>query len=394
MAASLPRTRAHGAKTILLTGGRAAATIELARLFHASGHRVVVAESFVAPLSDWSRAIDARYRVPRPLQEAEAFIASLIDIIRREAVDLIVPTCEEVFHVAAAREQLELHCEVFCESRAHLRRVHSKYEFVQCALEAGVAVPPTQRVSDRRTLEGVVARRGLSLVLKPEFSRFGTNTLLRPGSAAQLAHIEVDSERAWVAQDYVAGTPLCTWAVAHQGKLRAYSAYKVAQTAGGAAITFEHSPHAGAEAWVERFVRHMKFTGQIAFDFIERPNGEVVGIECNPRATSGVHLFRDDPRLAGAFLESSGELLAPGPGRFMLMLPMFTHGLSAVRSWTNLRSWTSTLMASRSVLYDKRDPGPFLLQGLSFAELAGRAIAGRVDLLSASTLDIEWNGQA
>lgn len=385
-------------KTILLTGGRAAATIELARLFHRGGHRVVVAESFVAPLSDWSRAVAARYRVPRPLQEPDAFVASLIDIVRREAVDLIVPTCEEVFHVAAARDELALHCDVFCESRARLRRVHSKFEFVQRANEAGVAVPPTQRVTERSALEDLVARRGLSLVLKPEFSRFGTNTIIRPASAAQVSGLQVDPAHAWVAQDFVLGTPLCTWAAAHNGKLRAYSAYKVTQTAGGAAITFQHTPHAGAQDWTERFVRHVGFTGQIAFDFIERPaidgkDGEVVGIECNPRATSGVHLFRDDARMAGAFLEPGGELLAPGDGRFMLALPMFTHGLGAVRSFGSLRRWANTFATSRSVLFDGGDPGPFLLQGLSFAELAARALAGGVDLLSASTLDIEWNGE-
>lgn len=392
----MPRRSAADSKTILLTGGRAAATLELARLFHRGGHRVVIAESFVAPLSDWSHAVAARYRVPRPLQEPAEFIASLIDIVRREAVDLIVPTCEEVFHVAAARDELSLHCDVFCESRARLRRVHSKYEFVQCANEAGVAVPRTERVVDRGALEALVARRGLSLVLKPEFSRFGTNTILRPASAAQTSGIRVDAVRPWVAQDFVAGTPLCTWAAAHKGKLRAYSAYRVTQTAGGAAITFQHTPHPGAQAWVEGFVRHVEFTGQIAFDLIERGDGSVVGIECNPRATSGVHLFRDDARMADAFLEHGSvehELLAPGPGRFMLTLPMFTHGLSAVRSWGSLQNWATTLRDSRSVLFDGSDPGPFLLQGLSFAELAARAIAGHVDLLSASTLDIEWNGE-
>lgn len=396
--ASLRPTSGHP-KTILLTGGRAAATIELARLFHRAGHRVVVAESFVAPLSDWSRAVDARYRVPRPLQEPAAFVASLIDIVRREAVDLIVPTCEEVFHVAAARDELSLHCDVYCESRARLRQVHSKYEFVQRAKEAGVAVPTTQRVAERGALEELVARRGLGLVLKPEFSRFGTNTIIRPASAAQTRDLDVDDAHAWVAQDFVQGTPLCSWAAAHKGELRAYSAYRVTQTAGGAAITFQHTPHPGAREWTERFVRHVGFTGQIAFDFIEQPSskggewGEVVGIECNPRATSGVHLFRDDARLADAFLNAEGEALAPGDGRFMLALPMFTHGLGSVRSWESLRSWARTFRKSRSVLFDGGDPGPFLLQGLSFAELAGRALAGGVDLLSASTLDIEWNGE-
>ncbi|MFK8001988.1 MAG: carbamoylphosphate synthase large subunit [Polyangiales bacterium] len=390
--------RGQGSKTILLTGGRAAATIELARLFQRGGHRVVVAESFVAPLSDWSRSVDARYRVPRPLQEPAAFVASLIDIVRREAVDLIVPTCEEVFHVAAARDELSLHCDVYCESRARLRRVHSKFEFAQRAKEAGVAVPPTKRITERNALEELVARRGLNLVLKPEFSRFGTNTLIRPASAAQTRDLKVDDAHAWVAQDFARGTPLCTWAVAHQGELRAYSAYRVTQTAGGAAITFEHTPHAGAREWTERFVRHVGFTGQIAFDFIEEPSkdggdGEVIGIECNPRATSGVHLFRDDARMADAFLHAKGEVLAPGKGRFMLALPMFTHGLGGVRSWEGLRSWATSFAASRSVLFDGDDPGPFLLQGLSFAELAGRALAGGVDLLSASTLDIEWNGE-
>ena len=287
---------------------------------------------------------------------------------------------------------------MFCESRPRLRRVHSKFDFVECANEAGVAVPNTQRVTERDELERAVTQRGSDLVLKPEFSRFGTNTVLQPTSAAATRNIDVSAARPWVAQDFVAGTPLCTWAIARKGQIRAYSAYRVAQTAGGAAITFEHAPHPGAQAWVERFVRHVEFTGQIAFDLIEGADGAVVGIECNPRATSGVHLFRDDARLAATFfehdgVEHDGALLAPGTERFMLMLPMFTHGLSAVRSWRDLQGWVRTFSSSRSVLFDGTDPGPFLLQGLSFAELAARALGGGVDLLSASTLDIEWNGE-
>ena len=110
---------------ILLTGGRAPAALELARAFHHAGHTVFMAESLRGHLSQPSNAIKANFVVPAPRQEEDAFINALKKIIEENKVNLLIPTCEEVFHIAMRRE--ELPCTVFTESIDKLDQLHNKW---------------------------------------------------------------------------------------------------------------------------------------------------------------------------------------------------------------------------------------------------------------------------
>ncbi len=82
-------------------------TLELARLFARAGHRVLMAESLPWHLSRLARAVAANFRVPPPRQDPAGFTRALAEIARREGVDLLVPTCEEIYTVARGRAELE-----------------------------------------------------------------------------------------------------------------------------------------------------------------------------------------------------------------------------------------------------------------------------------------------
>jgi hypothetical protein len=59
---------------ILLTGGRAPATLEIARAFHRAGHIVFMAESLPGHLSAPSNAVARDFLVPPPRQQMRAFL--------------------------------------------------------------------------------------------------------------------------------------------------------------------------------------------------------------------------------------------------------------------------------------------------------------------------------
>jgi predicted ATP-grasp superfamily ATP-dependent carboligase len=110
---------------ILLTGGRAPATLDLARLFHRAGCTVFVADSCRSPIAKGSAAVHKTFHVCEPKSKRAAFIADLLDIIRQEAIDLLIPTCEEVFYIAQALPQLSAHCTVFADRFEKLAALHS-----------------------------------------------------------------------------------------------------------------------------------------------------------------------------------------------------------------------------------------------------------------------------
>lgn len=366
--------------TVLITGGRAPVALDLARKFARSGTRVVVAESSRAQLCARSAAVAVSHRVPPPNRAPEAFADALADIVKLEGVRLVVPTCEEIFWVARARKRLQ--CEVLAEPLGTLRALHSKWEFVQLAKGFGLPVPETVLVRSQDDLVGI--RR--PFVLKPVFSRFGTKVQVVRGNVG----LRVD-EGPWVAQELLGGEQICTYSVAVKGRVVAHAAYAVEFTASGACVSFEPVEHAEVDAWVTRFVERAKFSGQIAFDFMA--GDRVVPMECNPRATSGVHLLGDE--LAGVLLgDLPDEPLRPAPGaRAMIGLAMLGFGLAGVRSWPELRRWASVVSAADDVIAVKGDRGPFVAQFGVLWENWIRSLWTRRSLIECSTYDIEWNGQ-
>jgi predicted ATP-grasp superfamily ATP-dependent carboligase len=285
---------------ILLTGGRAPAALELARAFHGAGHTVFMAESLRGHLSQPSAAIKANFVVPAPRQEQDAFIIALKKIIEQNQINLLIPTCEEIFHVAMRRE--ELPCVVFTESINKLDQLHNKWKFIVNAADYGLSVPETVLITTQDALFHAYSN-WRELVLKPTYSRFASRTLMLPPLREASSTLTFHSSAPWVAQGYIKGTEICTYSICRNGHITAHTAYPSTFTAGlGATIVFQHINHPAIFQWVKTFVAKNNFTGQIAFDFIQTPDGKIYALECNPRATSGVHLLASHPQFVEAFL--------------------------------------------------------------------------------------------
>jgi len=367
-------------------------------MFHRAGHRVVMAEFIGWHLSRYSRAVSAHHRLPWPTRDLDAFTDALIDVIRREGVDLYIPTCEELFWVALVRDRLTPWCEVFVDDIDVLERAHDKWRFLQQARQCGLDVPPTLRADDTDTLrallaDALAARR--KVVLKPTWSRFAAWTVIAPSSLDTIAHVVVTPDNPWLVQDHVQGRHLCTWGIAHAGRLVAHGAYPSLYTLGvGATVAFESVDHPGAERWAETYARGSGFTGQLAFDLIESADGRVFGIECNPRLTSGVHLFADQPGLLDAFWTPDLPRLHPTGARpSMLGVSMLIFLLQRVRTPADLAAWRRTFGRSREVVHALADPVPALWRYVGLAGIVARARRMGLTEQQAVGVDMEYNGR-
>jgi len=266
--------------------------------------------------------------------------------------------------------------------------------FIQLAFGLGLSVPETsliESVDDLPTAFSCWPR----LVLKPVYSRFAARTLLCPSRSQAEAAFRASPGTAWVAQKYLSGRQICTYSVAHQGRLTAHCAYPSEFTAGlGSTILFRAIDHPAALEWVQCFVAERQFTGQISFDFIENDKGNIFALECNPRATSGVHLFADSADFSATFLDPNKPCLFPLPsGSSMLLTAMLVYGLPAVLLKRRLKPWLSAFTHSRDVIFSPHDPAPAFLQlrSLLYFVILGRRY--KISPLEASTFDIEWNGE-
>ena len=385
------------AQTILLTGGRAPVALDLARHFAGAGCRVVVAESMAWPLTRSSRAVARSVRVPPPRQRPEAFLDAVERLVREESAALVVPTCEETFVLARG---LARGLPVFTSAPETLVRLHDKGRFALAAAAAGVAVPETHRAESPEALAPFLTD---AWVIKPAFSRFGTEALVPPHRAGpvracpagspgpRLAALRPSPERPYVAQRFVAGRQVCTTSVAWAGRIVAHAAYGTPYVAGHAGVWFRAEAHPAAFDAAQRLVAAERFTGQIALDLIETPDGRVQAIECNPRATSGLHLFRGDPAFARAFLdpEALAAPLVPAGADAMLAAPMLAAGAAHAFD----ARWRAAVASARDAVWDAADPWPAAGQVVTAATFLARALRHRISPLAATTHDIEWNGE-
>ena len=125
---------------------------------------------------------------------------------------------------------------------------------------------------------------------------------------------------------------------------------------------------------------------------IATPHGLTV-LECNPRATSGAHLFAISDRLERAYLEDLPEPIFASGQAAKLGVPMVLYALPGVLEPAKLNTWRAAWSASRDVLRDADDPLPIAQALRVLGHWSLEAIRLRCNLIAVTTRDLEWNGE-
>jgi predicted ATP-grasp superfamily ATP-dependent carboligase len=384
---------------ILITGARAPVALELVRALGLAGHTVYAADSVAPTLAGASRYAAGRLVLPPPRYAPAAFVAALSAAVTRLAIELLIPTCEEIFYVAQGHAELSARARLLCEPLAELARWHHKGDFQRRAAALGLATPRTALVSSREDLLAQLPAFP-RYILKPAYSRFATRVITNCGPYAArrpLAACAPTPAQPWLLQEFIEGAAVCSYSIVHGGHVTAHCAYVTPQTAGQGAGTAFVAVDRAATLAAASALAAAGFSGQLSLDFIRAPSGEHYLLECNPRATSGAHLIRRD-RLVGALIDPQQATWVEPSGRQRQLSAL---ALPAAAAWAlgqpwRREGWRELIAAARAadVILADSDPLPALAQlalALRFVALSRRRGIG---LIEATTDDIEWNGDA
>jgi ATP-grasp domain len=382
-------------RRILLTGARAPVTLDLARHFHRAQNQVFLADSIHWPIARLTRCANRTFHVPRPIEDPEKFARSILQIAIDQKIDLVIPTCEEIFYLSAFKPLFEGVTELFSLDLPDLRRLHDKWQFAMQTKEWNLIIksPESHLIPDKESIAAWKQRPDLDeWVFKPVFSRFASRTII--GASAQALETVIPTGDApWIAQRRVRGQELSTYSIVRKGSVTAHACYKSKYRAGpGSGIYFIPVDNEVIRNFVREFAQRTNYTGQVGFDFIMNDDGEIFVLECNPRATSGLHMMRDLDIPAAflgteSFQESSRQRPTMlGPIVVMYALPNAIRERRLGELWSDLRT-------AKDVLFEWSDPLPSILSPISLVEVCWRSMRTRQPLTRASTFDIEWNGE-
>ena len=368
-------------KTVLLTGTRAPIALDLARLFWKAGLRVICVDSLKHTACRYSKAVDRYYQIASPVFNLEGFKWNLNEIIEREHVDLLIPMCEEVLYVAKIQD--ELLSDVFCMAFDDVEQLHNKWTFYLWLKKHGFKTPLTYLLEDRPLNQKVV--------LKRIYSRFGAHIhIVRAGQ--KLLDLDSQPQNIYIAQDFIEGEKLCSYSVAIDGHLCVHTAYVPLQTLGkGASIAFKNIEDTQVFAFVDAFVKLYQYTGQVSFDFIRSKDGTLYCIECNPRATSGLHFFKGMDEAAEGFFKPLKDYVLPKK-EISFRDPLFSLWYGMQHGDVFQKSFWKMLFTGDHPFKDDDDRNPYRALPKVFGEVLQQSLLKGKSFRTGLSYDLEYNG--
>lgn len=368
--------RSTPSKTVLISGGKMTKALQLARLFHRAGHRVILIETHKYWLTGhrFSNAVDRFYTVPAA--KSPDYAQALLELVQHEQIDIYIPVCSPAasYFDAQAITLLSPHCEVLHLNPGLIEQLDDKYQFAKTAESFGLAVPKSYRITHpQQVIDFDFPQEPRSYILKSipydsvrrlDLTRLPCET---PEKTAEFVRsLPISESKPWIMQEFIPGQEYCTHSTLRNGELRMHCCCE----SSAFQVNYKNVNKLDIQQWVQTFAAKLNLTGQVSFDFIEAADdGKLYAIECNPRTHSAITLFYNQPAVAAAYLERTPERtprsvpIEPKPNSrptywlYHEVWRLLTH-LHRPKIWIErLR----TILDGKDAIFDWRDPLPFLM---------------------------------
>ena len=387
-------------KRLLLTNGRSPTTLYVARLLHARGHEVYITDPQKLHYCIFSNCVKKNFLVPSPRYQPQEFISKMIKIVNDYAIDMIIPTWEDVLLFSKNKNLFPKSCNLFVSDFDLLTKIHNKWTFINFLNDLGFETPKTSIVCSMEDLKQIDIPL---FALKPGFSRSSKNVYkVKQGGPYPPIFPSVKQE--WIAQEWLTGTIYCTYTICHEGAVFAHSTYPMEfiknqeastnTSIGSYCLSFGSIHHEKILLWTEEFVKKTHFTGQIALDFFELESGEIYAFECNPRLTSGAALFAPNDCLDQAFLGTNTTPIYPSNNSFKQVLSaMLFLGWKPAIICKKFPLYLKKLLSATDIIFHWNDLKPFLFQPLIMIKCIWQSLRKKSPIASSFTDDLDYNGE-
>jgi hypothetical protein len=384
----------------LVTTSRMPFAVDEIRKLGEVGNDVTAVDTFSAAPGNHSRYVARHFEVPAPTQQTDEFIAAIAKIITEHDIEFVLPAFEEVFYLAAHRDDLPPGAELFFPDFPTLARVHDKVTFAELCRGLGLPVAESVTATSPEELQDAIGKWD-HWFARAAYGRGGLNILTNTGPLAGEGSVEdavPSPDDPWLVQEYLQGVDLCSWSVVHHGEVVLHSTYEHAleiDDRGG--IVFESVDAPDTLAAAQKIAKELNWHGQVSFDFLRTEDGVHHLVECNPRPTDGCTLATPEEFDTALFGEVPSAPVVVPAGRKReikeaVLRDMFEH-------LGRLRSDLKAAKGGSDVYGQPHDHLPllytaFTLQHIkAYREAMGIDHKSRQDLTAAQFFDVSWDGE-
>jgi len=359
------KTAKPSGRTILLTGGKMTKCLQLARMFHANGDRVIVAETSLYKYcgTRFSNAVDLYVTIPKITGTGEKYLTSLIDIAKKEQIDIFIPVAspKAALYDAKAKPKFPDETTIFHFDEYIVKRLDDKHQFIKMAEDFGLSVLESFHFTSKEKLLSHQFGNHKKYILKKidydPIYRLDLRTLPHKGWRERVEGLPISESDPWVLQEFIEGKEVCTHTTTQNGEMNMY----ICSDSSPFQVNYKMLHHPKVKEWVTSFIKQLNATGQISFDFIIKDD-TVYPIECNPRTHSAITLFHNQPKAALAYYQDPISFKTFEPNQNAGHTYWFYHELYRLFTSTNLGTFKmifKRIWTGKEAVFQWSDPWPF-----------------------------------
>ena len=305
---------------VLITEGSSASARET---IYTLGHQydIGILDADPVCLCRFSRLVKRFHRCPHYASAPAEYLRSLVDTVRSESYDVVVPTHDQVYLLARVAdvfgEGLRQHVGIALPDFAALRRMQGKADFIRTLQELNIPVPPTRIVRSLRELGSSVE---FPCYFKLPYGTAGMG-VRRVTNWEELRRVASEFEQSpqhghapeILVQQPAKGTMCTAQAIFQEGRMiAAHCAESLSRSVRGQGFRVSVS-HPTVIEHVRRLGQHLRWHGAIFLEYVYDPaSRQPQFIECNPRIGEPVNAMLCGVNLGELLVRISlGEKLEP-----------------------------------------------------------------------------------
>ncbi|UPK04584.1 ATP-grasp domain-containing protein [Bradyrhizobium sp. 170] len=290
---------------VLVSEGSSTSAREAITILGLSGHHVEVCDPSLWCLSRFSGLVRKFHRCPGLRDDPAGYLAFIEQRLAEGKFDVLLPTHEQGFLFARAKQRIDGRAGLALPSFASYRTAHSKAGFSRLLDRLELPQPPTGIVTSAQQLCEAIrfpavvktsvgtASRGIWFIRRDDDLESALHDL---GGGTFADEVLV--------QDLIAGTTEKAQSVFCRGQMIGFHAYRqVAAGVGGGEAIKQSVRRSVVRAHLEKVGQALDWHGALSIDYIMPDDGGApLLIDCNPRLVEPMNAYRSGVDLVGLLL--------------------------------------------------------------------------------------------